>query len=233
MNMNMDVTLLGNGEIIDNENIDIAYQIQLHQNILDEIDSQITDLTFLKKEFPKSDDKYVPITFCLAIGASVITPALILSLIKDPAIYQNFYGQVDFSSFYTFINVVFCGIPLGTAFSIADFSNFSNRKRIGDGIQSELEYLDLQREKEEKILSKLYKDHPNDIKNIKNISIDNKDIMELVELKRMLSFYYDLGYNKKIYNIYHKFGILDNVLNDKYSKEEVEVAKEYILSKRK
>ena len=102
-----------------------------------------------------------------------------------------------------------------------------------NGINSELEYLKLQLEKEKKTLISLQeeKTRNNEKKEFMSTQID--DIQQLEVLKSKLKLYYDLGYNREKYYNYYKQEILEEeFLQRDYNKTDIELAKKIFRRKR-
>lgn len=141
------------------------------------------------------------------------------------------FGVIDYKIFHnlflTSMVTLICGYT-----SIKGCLKYKKAIKNESAIDSELEFLEYQLEKEKEKLEEL-----NDKKNvvwptmgIKISKIDDKKLLE--NLKKQLEFHYNLGYNSQKYYKYLENGILEEKLKDKnYTEEEIKCVSEYLKEK--
>ena len=114
--------------------------------------------------------------------------------------------------------------------SFSQYKKFINKE---NGLNSELEFLKVQIEKERKVLESLKSEKTKDSERAetKAFVVEVDDAKQLEELEKRQKLYYHLGYNEKKYYQYYQNGQLDSKLEHKYGAEGVQVAEEYIKQK--
>lgn len=100
-----------------------------------------------------------------------------------------------------------------------------------NGINSELEFLKLQVEREKETLISLQSNKTRNNEKIECKSVQVDDLQQLKMLKKHLELYYDLGYNEDRYRRYYQHQNLDKKLERLYSESEIALAKEYFKEK--
>ncbi len=102
-------------------------------------------------------------------------------------------------------------------------------KKEKKGISNELNYLRerllQEKDKLEELQQVKAKENPE--KGFRITQVNDKKILEMLHGK--IKLYYDCGYNGKKYYKYFKKGILEEKLSGKYSKEELEEIKRYLV----
>ena len=211
-----------NGMQTQSEYYDNLDKVLVQENVIEEIKKRIQELTKERevyKQLIRFDNKInARTTIVCASVFSIVGILLAKSIGIDPNLV-----------------IISVGVSAVVGGSLINFflkEDYKHMVKNANGINSELEYLKLQLEKEKKILISLQeeKTRNNEKKEFMSTQID--DIQQLEALKSKLKLYHDLGYNREKYYNYYKQGILEEeFLQRNYNKTDIELAKEYLEEK--
>jgi len=222
-----------NGNHTQSEYYDNLDKVLVQENVIEEMESRIQELTKESKKYPESKRRYKPLCLYSALGVILVSPCLFWALTGiNPYLcsIDTAFGSVNQALFYALSGAV-CALPLGSLFTWIDYSNFRESAKKGKGISSELEFLKLQIEKEKETLVNLQKEKTRDKENTEFRSTQVDDKQQLEALRSYLELYYDLGSNREKYYRYYQQGKLDKKLQKYYNESGVELAKEYLEEK--
>lgn len=222
-----------NGNHTQSEYYDNLDKVLVQENVIEEIENRIQELTKESEKYPEAKKRYKPVYLFLALGATLGTPFLLWALTGvNPylCITDTAFGSVNQALFFTLVGAV-SALPIGSLLTLVDYSNFKERAQKGNGISSELEFLKLQIEKEKETLVSLQEEKTRDKENTEFRSTKVDDKQQLEALRDYLELYYDLGSNREKYYRYYQQGKLDKKLQKYYSETGVELAKEYLEEK--
>ena len=223
-----------NGNHTQTEYYDNLDKVLVQQNVIEEMENEIQELTRESKKYPEAKKRYKPLFLYATLGAVLIFPNLFWALTGvNPYLssMDTAFGTVNQALFYTLTGALFCGLPLGSIFTLADYSNFKGRAKRGKGLNSELEFLQLQIEKEKETLVGLQEEKTRDRENTEFRSIQINDKQQLEALRNYLELYYVLGYDEKKLNKLYQQGRLDEKLQKYYGESEIELAKKHFEEK--
>lgn len=210
------------------DNID---EVLIKENVIEQMEKQINELENKSKQYEKSKSNKL---FCLVpllgtIIASLIGPLLTVSMLTGRSLTSLILDSVYSSYILSLTTMVFpFGLFIGTTLSIAGYIQYRNGQKEAQGINSELDYLKVQLEKEKKALIVLENDKSNNNQNRETRIVKVNDIEELKKIRKDLAKYYELGYNVNKYNRYNKQGKLANILPNDI---DINLAKEYLEEK--
>ena len=223
-----------NGNHTQSEYYDNLDKVLVQENVIEEMESRIQKLTEETEKYPEAKKRYIPKYLYTLLGAILIVPPLLLWVVTGTNPYlgniDTVYGSVNPVLFFT-LAAGASGLPLGSLFTLADYSNFKRRAKKGKGLNSELEFLKLQIEKEKETLASLQEEKTRDKENTEFKSAQVNDKEQLEALRSYLGLYYVLGYDeRKLSRLYQK-GRLDEKLQKYYDETEIELAKKYLDEK--
>lgn len=240
--MNKGYTQIGDKVIISDENgvhtqseyYDNLDKVLVQENIIEEMENRIQELTKESEEYPVIKKKYIPAYLYSGLVGGIIGTGLLNWILTGTnpysLNYDTVYGTFNYGLYLSMVG----GIPtfgLGSILSLIDYSNYKNKVKKGNGINSELEFLKLQIEKEKETLVSLQKDKTKVNETVEYISKQVDDKQQLEALRNYLELYYDLGSNKEKYYRYYQQGKLDKKMQRHYNDEDIELAKEYLDKK--
>lgn len=223
-----------NGNHTQTEYYDNLDKVLVQQNVIEEMENEIQELTRESKKYPEAKKRYKPLFLYAALGTALIFPNLFWALTGvNPYLssMDTVFGAVNQALFYTLTGTLFCSLPLGSIFTLADYSYFKERAKRGKGLNSELEFLQLQIEKEKETLVGLQEEKTRDRENTEFRSIQINDKQQLEALRNYLELYYVLGYDEKKLNKLYQQGRLDEKLQKYYGESEIELAKKHFEEK--
>ena len=219
-----------NGTPTHTEYYDNLDKVLVQENVIEEMEDGIKQLTEALKEYPESKKRYIPTFLYSALAAMLIAPPVLSWMLSGNPYLGNIdtiFGSIKYFALITGIYAV----PVGTILTLADYSEHRARARKGKGISSELEFLKSQIEKEKEILASLQEEKTRNNENTEFRSTKVDDKQQLEALWDDLKLYYDLGANGEKYYRYYQQGKLDKKLQKYYSETGVELAKEYLEKK--
>ena len=222
-----------NGNYTQSEYYDNLDKVLVQENVIEEMEERIQDLTKKSKIYPVEKKKYTPYIFYFAV-ASVLAMPIVVGLLTGTNPYlesiDTVFGTVNVALYHSLCTGVF-GLPLASLVTIADYLNYKDIVEKGKGINSELEFLKNQIEKEKENLINLKDAKTND--NLSEEILPKKvdDLQQLKILRNNLELFYDLGNNDKKYYRYYQKGKLDKKLHKKYGTVDVDLVKEYLQKK--
>ena len=239
--MNKGYTQIGDKVIISDENgvhtqseyYDNLDKVLVQENIIEEMENRIQELKKESEEYPVIKKKHIPIFLYTSIAAMLAGPLFMWALTGTNPYLESvdtIFGQVNYAFDLTVLGCIAC-LPLGSLFNIIDYSNYKDKVKKGNGINSELEFLKLQIEREKETLVSLQKNKTRVNKNAEYISKQVDDKQQLEALRSYLELYYDLGSNKEKYYRYYQQGKLDKKLQRHYNDENIDLAKDYFDKK--
>lgn len=224
----------GNGNHTQSEYYDNLEKVLVQKNVIEAMESRIQELIEESEIYPIIEKKFIPYKLYYILGTLLTAPPLTLWYITgtNPYIYNidTTLGSVNLVLLLT-ASVSIMGLPLGTLFTVTDYLDYKERVKKGNGINSELEFLKLQLEKEKETLARLQEEKTRDKENTEFRSALVNDKEQLEKLRKTLELYYDLGANKEKYCRYYQQGKLQEKLQDNYSETDIELAKEYLEEK--
>ena len=223
-----------NGNHTQTEYYDNLDKVLVQQNVIEEMENEIQELTRESKKYPEAKKRYKPLFLYAALGTVLIFPNLFWAFTGvNPYLssMDTVFGTVNQALFYTLTGALFCSLPLGSLFTLADYSYFKERAKRGKGLNSELEFLQLQIEKEKETLVGLQEEKTRDRENTEFRSIQINDKQQLEALRNYLELYYVLGYDEKKLNKLYQQGRLDEKLQKYYGESEIELAKKHFEEK--
>ncbi len=223
-----------NGNHTQSEYYDNLDRVLVKENIIEEMEGRIQELTIESEKYPETKKRYIPYCLYVMLGGILAIPPLVLWAITGTNPYLSnigsIFGSVNPVLFLTLVTGV-VGLPIGSLYTLIDYSNFKERVNRGKGINSELEFLKLQIEKEKEDLASLQKEKTRDNENKKFRTVKVDDKKQLEALRSYLELYYDLGSNREKYYRYYQQGKLDKKLQKNYNETGIELAKEYLEEK--
>lgn len=205
-------------------------RVLVQENIIEEMECRIQELTKESEKYPKTKKRYIPICLYTVLGAILVVPPLLLWILTGTNPYlcsmDTVFGSVN--------QVLFLTLILGASvslFPLMEYSNYKENAKKEKGISSELEFLKLQIEKEKEILISLQEEKTRDNENTEFKYTQADDKQQLKALRSYLELYYDLGSNKEKYYRYYQQGKLDKKLQKYYNETGIELAKDYLEEK--
>lgn len=223
-----------NGNHTQSEYYDNLDKVLVQENVIEEMESRIKKLTKETKKYPEAKKRYIPIYLYIALGGILIAPPLLLLALTGTNPYlssmDTVFGSINQVLFFT-LTTGAVGLPFGSLFTLFDYSNFRDRAKRGKGLNSELEFLKLQIEKEKKTLVSLQEEKTRDKENTEFRATQVNDKQQLEALRRYLELYYVLGYDEKKLSRLYQQGRLDKKLQKYYDEKEIELAKKYLEEK--
>jgi len=217
------------GNKIQAEYYDNLDKVLIQENVIETIDNRIKELQKEKDSYDikKVNKRYNPIYAYVTIGATLAATVIGLLIAK------SIYSDISMTDYILISSMADIGIalPIGTAFTWADYTQHKDRIKNLKGIDSELEFLKLQLEKEKNYLNNLKNDKCREKENTEFRSEKVNDLDELRDLRNCMSLYYNLGSNDKKYYKYYTQGKLDKKLQKEYDVISIEKAKKYFEEK--
>lgn len=169
-------------------------QVLVHENIIEEIEKRIHDLTAKKKNLKIK--KYIPYMLPLLAGLAIAAPT-IYGQVFDVNPYLNhietIFGSMNEGLVGNLMAVTFA-IPLGLLIEMNDFEIHKKRIRTKEAITSELDFLQSELAKEKEIVAKLQaeKTNSNEPQDFEIKEID--DFKKIDSLRKDADYHYNLGY---------------------------------------
>ena len=223
-----------NGNHTQSEYYDNLDKVLVQENVIEEMESRIKKLTKETEKYSETKKRYIPIYLFTMLGDILIAPPLLLWALTGTNPYlgnmDTVFGSVNQVLFYTLTTGAVV-LPFGSLFTLADYSNFRDRAKRRKGLNSELEFLKLQIEKEKETLVSLQEEKTRDKENIEFRTTQVNDKQQLEALRRYLELYYVLGYDEKKLSRLYQQGRLDEKLQKYYDDKEIELAKKYLEKK--
>ena len=221
------------GNHTQSEYYDNLDQVLVQENVIEEMEERIQELRKESKNYPLVKKKYTPYLIYSAVAAVLVTP-IIIGILTGTNPYlesvDTVYGTVNEALFHSlaFGAIV---LPFTSLLTIPDYFNYKERVKKGKGINSELEFLKKQVEKEKEILTSLKKHKTKDNLSTEILSKKVDDLQELKALREKLVLFYDLGSNEKKYYRYYQQGKLDEKLHEQCGTLDVDMVKEHLQEK--
>ena len=216
------------GEKVQIEYRDNIDKVLIKENVIEQMEKQINELENKSKQHEKSkaNKLFCIVTFLGGIIASLIAPLLVISMLTGRNLTSLVLDSAYSSYILSITTMVFpFGLFISSTLSIAGYIQYRNVQKEVQGINSELDYLNVQLEKEKKALIALENDKSNNNQNRENRIVKVNDIKELNKIRKDLAKYHELGYNVNKYNRYNKQGKLANILPNDI---DINIAKEYL-----
>lgn len=241
--MNKDYIYMDGKVIISDENghkepieyYDNLDKVLVQENLIESIQNEINKLKKKSTEYKKiNKGHYIPIWIpTLLIFLTIICPAFFNYISGGEAFNTLIETNVGtFNVGALIIAVIGCiSTPIFTLLESYLYKQYKDAKKEEKGINSELEFLEKQLEKEKEHLENLKREKTknNEDNNFRTVKVD--DLQELKMLRNYLELYFDLGYNGEKYYQYYEQGKLDKKLEKNYDDEAIELAKEYLEEK--
>lgn len=240
--MNKDYIYMDGKVIISDENghkepieyYDNLDKVLVQENLIESIQNEINTLKKKSIAYNKIGRHYIPIALIsLLIFSFIICPAF-LNFVSDGKAFNtlidSIFGPINVGSF---LDIVVSGIsaPFFIFGELCEYKQYKDAKKAKKGINSELEFLEKQLEKEKEQLESLKQEKTknNEDNNFRTVKVD--DLQQLKMLRNYLELYFDLGYNGEKYYQYYEQGKLDKKLEKNYDSEAIQLAKEYLEEK--
>ena len=223
-----------NGNHTESEYYDNLDKVLVQENVIEEMEDRIKKLTKETEKYPEAKKRYIPIYLYTVLGGILIAPPLLLWALTGTNPYlgnmDTVFGSVNQVLYFT-LTTGAVGLPFGSLFTLVDYSNFRDRAKRGKGLNSELEFLKFQIEKEKETLGSLQEEKTRDKENTEFRATQVDDKQQLEVLRRYLELYYVLGYDEKKLSRLYQQGRLDEKLQKYYDEKEIELAKKYLKEK--
>ena len=223
-----------NGNHTQSEYYDNLDQILVQENVIEEMESRIQKLTKEVEKYPEAKKRYIPMYLYSVLGVILIAPPLLVWTLTGINPYlgniDTVFGSVNQVLFLT-LATGSCALPLGLVFTLTDYSKFRDRAKRGKGLNSELEFLKLQIDKEKETLVRLKEEKTRNNENTEFRSTQVNDKQQLEALRSYSELYYVLGYDEKKLSRLYKKGKLDEKLHKYYDDAEIELAKKHLEEK--
>ncbi len=241
--MNKDYVYIDGKAIISDENghkepieyYDNLDKVLVQENLIESMQNAINELKKKSALYNKMNKgHYIPIAILtLLIFLTIICPAF-LSYASDGKAFNTLI-ETNVGTFNVgalIIAVIGCiSTPIFTLLESYLYKQYKDAKKTEKGINSELEFLEKQLEKETEKLESLKQEKTknNEDNSFRTVKVD--DLQQLKMLRNYLQLYFDLGYNGEKYYQYYEQGKLDKKLEKNYDGEAIELAKEYLEEK--
>lgn len=222
-----------NGNHTQSEYYDNLDKVLVQENIIEEMENKIKKIEREIDDYPEAKKKYIPKYFYAVLGCVLtMTPFLMWLLTgSNPSLgIDKAFGSVDDALFFTLL-IEGTGLELGAIVTYADYSNFKKKAKRGNGLNTELEFLKSQIEKEKETLASLKKEKTRDNENTKFRSTQVDDKQQLEALDSYSTLYYVLGYDEKEFGRLYQQGKLVDKMQRHYSNKEIELANNYFEEK--
>lgn len=207
--------------------------VLVQENLIETMENRIKQLEKENEEYKKHNKKrYIPILFPSISILSILLPPIISYLLGNTDVFINsidtINGTINQALSYSLTSSLFF-IPISALFELNIYSNYKKDSKKAKGINSELNFLNKQLDKEKEILVKLKNKSSKDKENKEFRVVEVKDIDKLKILRNYLNLYFNLGYNEQKYSKYYQDGKLDETLRkNHYDDTSIELAKEYL-----
>ena len=210
-------------------------RVLIQENVIETIENRIKELTQEKDSYniKKLNKRYHLFYAYVCIAGTFICPLIIWPLTgTNPYLVNEItkFGEINQGLLWAAYSAG-VALPLGATLTWAEYTSRKDKIKNLKGIDSELEFLKLQLEKEKTYLNKLKNDKHRENENTEFRSEKVNDLDELRNLRNYMSLYYDLGSNNKKYYKYYIQGKLDKKLQKEYGDIGVEEAKKYFEEK--
>ena len=223
------------GNKIQAEYYDNLDKVLIQENVIETIDNRIKELQKEKDSYDikKVNKRYRPIYMYICTAAAFICPLIIWPLTgTNPYLVNEItkLGEINQGLLWAMYSAGIA-LPLGATCTWAEYTAHKAAIKNLKGINSELEFLKLQLEKEKNYLNNLKNDKCREKENTEFRSEKVNDLDELRDLRNCMSLYYNLGSNDKKYYKYYTQGKLDKKLQKEYDVISIEKAKKYFEEK--
>ena len=236
------------GNHTQSEYYDNLDKVLVQENVIEEIEKKIQELTEKNKNFKVK--RFIPISLIGFVTGVSLTPFTLWAISGgiNPFTTQvdTIMGTMSNAGLYTFVMAAAC-IPLVLLLSFREYKDYKDYIRNGNAINCELDFLNLQLEKEKEKLINLEKERTRNNEDTKTYSKLVDDKKQLEALRKLLETYYEIGYNSEKYYRYYQQGKLEEKLQSYYryypqgkmeeklqryySDLEIKLAKEYLEQK--
>lgn len=219
---------------IQSEYYDNLDKVLAQENLIETMELKIQELERKNEDYKKYNRKhYIPFIFPSTVLMSTIGASLITNWLTGSNSFamsvDTIWGPMS-QAMVVSIETSICVIPIGAVLELTMYKDYKNSIKIEKGINSELNFLKEQIEKEREELERLKQNKSRDNENTEFRTVKVDDLQQLKILKEYLDFYFDLGCNGEKYYQYYQHGKLDKKLK-KYSDTEIQLAKEYLEEK--
>lgn len=241
--MNKEYTYIDGKVIISDENdnktqsdyYDNLDEVLVQENLIETMEEKIQELEKESQSYKKSNKKhYIPVIFPMVALMSTIGAPIMFNLLTGTNSFTTYvdtiFGTIS-QALATSIPMSICFLPLGAGFELSMYRDYKNSLKREKGINSELDYLKQQIEKEKEYLESLKQERTRDKEKTDFRTVKVDDLQQLKALRSYLDFYFDLGYNGEKYYQYFQEGQLDTKLQKYYTDTGIQLAKEYIEEK--
>lgn len=204
-----------------------------HENLIEAMEKRTITLELAKKGI--KIDSILEILSPVLMGVCapfILIPLLSLIGITNPysTITNTIFGPMMHGVFMSMTTAIVCG-GMGLYFTITSALENTHKKKDLLGIESQLEYLKNNIDKEKEKLDEFNKsksyEHEN--KKFRIVKINDEAIKKL---NTKLMLYYACGYDgKKYYKIYKKNNQLPKELVQRFKNGEIEIIKEFLEEK--
>ena len=220
-----------NGNMRQVENWPDIDDILVQENVIEELERILSELIDNRAYYDNDTIfEHIPITS--------IVPLLCILIYNTGKIFLSSsgnYTEVEITKTATLLALL-CSTGLTAAFLYGDILRHNRNKRlprIKGGNECEIEFLESYLEEKRKTLAALKsKKSVTDIDSIEGVSTLVDDNEALEELKKLLDFSYNLGYNLDMYYQSYQDGtIKEKLQGDEYSDAMIRFAEKYLKEK--
>lgn len=231
-----------NGISFQKEYTDNIEDILVQENVLETINKEIESLEEEREKHQiHKKNRFFPSFFCelffyflFIVAASFLVCSIEGSLQGDIHLYTSKVDTAFGSINNVFLHVIF-GLfifsPVVFFQQLSLYCNYKNRQKEEMGIESELNFLKKEFEKQSEILDNLKKNCQRKQKNLEYRTEKVNDFERLEELKCLFDLYYQIGYEQEKYLAYYQKEILEKKLGTHYEDTDLERIKDYIEEK--
>ena len=200
---------------IQSEYYDNLERVLKQENLIERINNRINILNEQKEKI--KDEKFFP-TSTLAILTALVISFFVLNKIGISFIENSLTFAIFYTPFLIFDAVIL----------INEIIQHNCEKENNRSIRSELDLLEKQLVIEKEKLSKLNteKTRNNEKKEFRRVEVD--DLEEKKALSKKLKLYREIGEEIKLYYSLYQKGLLQEKLENKYSKEDIELVSSYL-----
>lgn len=209
-------------------------EVLVQENLIETMEEKIKKLEELSEKYKKiNKEHYFPITLPIVALMGIIIPLLIYFLSDGAALstsINTIFGSIN-TLLYSSICVWMGTLLFSGGCEFMFYNGYKDNINTEKGVNSELEFLKKQIEKEKEHLENLKqaKARVNESTEFREVEVN--DVQQIRGLNGCLNLYFNLGYNDKKYYCLYRKGLLDKKLAKDYNEDEIELAKEYLEEK--
>lgn len=241
--MNNEYTYLDGKVIVSDENgeqtlieyTDNLDEVLAKENLIESIENRIPELEKEYNQLKKINKKrYIPFTLLFGTFLTTAVPPIIAYFMGQKDVFvtmvDTIFGEMKYATLYS-LAFSTCFIPFMALFELFDYKFHKDLKKEERATENQLDNLRNQLEIEKEELIKLKEDKSREHENaeFRKVKIDNS--LNENALNDLLSVSYDVGYNAERYYKYLEKGTLEKKLEENYTEEGINFAKDYLEEK--